>query len=357
MSDTNKKEWKKPELKVIEKGDAPTMELALMASLKPTDLVILNLKESYGDPSIFKNKTQLNKAVTAVAKERKQVEKIRKDGVSKMMKMKKGFNDEAERLKGLILEIETPLIETRNAIVQKEKEAKKLEEEKVMERFTARTQRLFDVGFTYDGANYVVGTLLVTPEQVDKMEDGVFDATVDSGKAVADQMKKLMELAKAQMEKDKAAKPAPSGPEQPIGNSDSDSIIGNPDAPSVDVVAETPIKFDSDGISEVEYETQPPLPEIKTDGGVVDLPFEIDTDTPADTSEPIPDNVDELTKEIDWDEDERRIFGDKKEAGDYRPAGYIMGFNACRKGVLDHLKNNPKLRRAELISFIENFNI
>lgn len=162
--------------------------------------------------------------------------------------------------------------------------------------YLAKTERLFSVGFAYNGVDYFSGSIKVTPEEIDAADEAQLVKWEDHGRNV---------------QKAESLKPE------------------NSEVRPLDL---------GDGVQASHGTVQKV---ISDDSGA-------QHQQPVDN--PIPDNPMDL-------------FDDEQEAveklgvddpANYRPEGYSVGFEACRKSIIEFLETGQKMRRADLIQWIKD---
>lgn len=176
--------------------------------------------------------------------------------------------------------------------VDEEKQAEKEAAERAaLQKFTERTNALFEVGFAYNGHVYTCGAVYLSPEQIDSLDEGAFAQAIEQGRTEAERVAAI--LASAEVKE-----------------------------AAVDVI-----------ITEPEPEPAPaatpaPAPEPSVDWFA------------APPQTPIPDDF------------LRQPEPAPAAQTDFRPPGYTAGFDAAKNKVLAMLASERKFTRAELISAI-----
>lgn len=303
------------------------------ASVQPTEKfspyweILAKMKQQHKavieDPAQFSD-DDLREPLKLFAKFRTGVEGERKIIISEIVKVQKEVNAIADRLKTeaekceLILKVQ--LEENERA----RREEAEREERARLKRFKERTDRLFSAGFTFDGMSYSVGTVFVNAESLNEMEDAMLDGLIEAGFKEAEQLRKLMEAARKLQEEQ--AK----GREERTGDPAKVDFMGTVGFGITSNLNEIVIQPDKAGWNDDTGEGyKEPL--------VRNLPFD-DDDLPFGNL--TPPSAGAVNDEAD-------------DPANYRPAGYSLGFEACRAMVIALLNDDSIKKKSQLIQKVK----
>ncbi len=124
-------------------------------------------------------------ALREVKSKRIAVEKKRKELNEIPLKWQRTVNDEAKRITGLILPIEDHLSEQKSLIDAEKQRLKEEREQKKQKRVNDRIQSLFNLGFSFNGNDYVLGSLSISPSDIEKFSDSDFSEMLQKGEQQA----------------------------------------------------------------------------------------------------------------------------------------------------------------------------
>jgi hypothetical protein len=80
--------------------------------------------------------------------------------------------------------------------VDDEKQAEKEAAERAkLQRFHERTDKLFEVGYAYNGHVYTCGAVYLSPEQIDALDDEAFNQAIEQGRKEADRLAAILAAA------------------------------------------------------------------------------------------------------------------------------------------------------------------
>ena len=177
------------ELKIIDPIVADEAEAAKALQVEYADVIIVD-DESY----------KTVKASWQVIRNRRLDWQKKVDGAVKSAKAKlQDWKNQADEVTFTLNSTEADLRDKMQQYDDAKKAEKEREERERHERFIAKTNRLFEAGFAYNGVYYVAGTVIVTPHQVEEYGEEEFEAILQKGKDEANQIKAaLAEIAKQQ---------------------------------------------------------------------------------------------------------------------------------------------------------------
>lgn len=219
---------------------------------------------------------------------------------AQLSQIKKDFATNAGLIIAGFQELEESLRAKLEAIDREKNMAKEAEKAAELILFNMRTTDLFSAGFTFNGQNYIVGAVYISPDQIAAMPDHEFDEILKKGEAESIRIAELMQASFLK----NAPGPGPE-PESKI------EAIPNPiQAPNIEPEierrgimlewrAESPFDFQSPGTYKINRPQIPVLPEPP-----------------------------------------------------HFPHGFTMGFDACRNKVLQILASEEKFTRDQLRDLI-----
>lgn len=177
------------ELKIIDPIVADEAEAAKALQVEYADVIIVD-DESY----------KTVKASWQVIRNRRLDWQKKVDSAVKSAKAKlQDWKNQADEVTFTLNSTEADLRDKMQQYDDAKKAEKEREERERHERFIAKTNRLFEAGFAYNGVYYVAGTVIVTPHQVEEYGEEEFEAILQKGKDEANQIKAaLAEIAKQQ---------------------------------------------------------------------------------------------------------------------------------------------------------------
>lgn len=294
--------------------------------------IVKSLRKKYSGTHVsdWKDKTQVDLLTSAwreVRQNRLDLEKKKKAAAEIISSARTELNSFVDPVVGDLKSLEGELKDEINRVEQA-----KIDEELAIQaekerRFAERTNQLFNNGFSYNGVNYVQGVVQYTPEAIDAFSDDEWITVVSNAekghaeierarKAEKERIAKLEAIAKQQAEKEAEEQRLEAkriAEEQRALDKWKEFKKNEP----VEVKSET---GDGDDDSEMPFGPPSqsfPVPEVKT--------------------APIVENV-------------------PAKLSEYRPAGYSMGFDACKTQVLSILRNTGPMKRSELISMVQSLN-
>lgn len=142
-----------------------------------TDMYINDLKEGLKGLTIAGVADKdgyevVRKSIAMVRDLRSSVEKKRMDLNRNAIDYKKAVDEEAKRITGLLLEIETPLKQQKEFIDAEKARIKAEEEQRKHAQFVERTTALIQRGYNFNGSMYVNSDSIVTANDIREFSDG-----------------------------------------------------------------------------------------------------------------------------------------------------------------------------------------
>ncbi len=249
---------------------------------------------------------KIQESAKTVREYRLDLQKKAKSVEAQINQIKKDFVTNAGIIIGGFQELEESLRAKLETIDKEKRMAKEAEKAAELVLFNTRTTELFSVGFTYNGQNYVAGAIYISPDDIVSMNDQDFEAFVKKGEAETERIKALI---MATTEKND---PGP-GPAMAAN-------IGPVSEPHGIMLEFRPDSFNGD----VENLKQPLWRE--------NTPFDISPSTEKSLG-----NLVQAQPNLD-----APLF----------PTGFTMGFDSCRKKVLEILDGDQKFTRDQLRELI-----
>lgn len=181
------------ELKIMDPAIEPEMQEAKTIQAANLDVIIVD-DETY----------KTVKATWQVVRSRRLDWEKKVNAALKSAKIKlQDWKTKADEVTEVLSDTEGDLRQKMQQYDDEKKAEKEREERERHERFIAKTSRLFEAGFAYNGVYYVAGTIIATPQQIEEASDEDFEAMLNLGKAEADNIKEaLAEIAKRKAEED-----------------------------------------------------------------------------------------------------------------------------------------------------------
>ena len=287
-----------PKLQMQQISDVgPELLKKATALLFPEPSAIEDWEELYKGLEItdFKNPDQVKTVKDAhrhMVKERNLVKKRLAAIISDIEIVKKNIKFNADLIFGRLLNIEDPLKILVDQIKEETKSDRAKRKSAADKKLAERIATLFEVGFMYDGANYIIGLIILDPDQIKKATEEEFAAMLENGANEKERLEKYKNKLLALEELDQGH----------------------------DVQEE--IEKVSEHLQENPVQESPFEPNSEVIGYQVLKDKEI--------KEPISDNLE-----------------------DYKPEGFKLGFDACRIAIIEKLKNPEKVKRSDLILWIE----
>jgi hypothetical protein len=255
-----------------------------------------------------------------VRSRRLEIQKNVKEIDSKIAQIRKDFNQNSRLIIDEFSEIETGLRQKLQVIDDEKEMIKQAEKAAKLQRYTDRTQQLFDTGFVFNGVIYSLGTLMATSEAINDWDDDAFGALLADGakmKAEIDEREAEKEELLSQLKGIRAKE------RMIIDEADGVESFGDP-LKIGKSFAQTHLEDRSSRFWEENSGSMGEWPEQD----LSKLPFDVNIGfvqtMPAEPEKSIP----------------------------KYPAGYTMGFDAARNKVLEILNGTEKMTREELKSKI-----
>lgn len=264
--------------------------------------------ESYHDKEGMK---QLREGLKAVRNMRIGIGKDLKAFLSAVNEAKRQVSDYVEGIIFSLKETEDFLKIQKDAHDSERKEEAQAIKAAKEAAFVSRTDEMFKAGFLFNGAQYIVGTLIVEPAEIEHFSEEEFSDLI----VQATNMKEAMESALKNIQLSETAEDEPPFESSPRQKHENQTDIG----------------FD--------------IPDL---GNTVKKTMDFLNDSPGedffgDPEESIPTQSSPVAPVSD-------------RPSDYRPEGFVLGWEAFRQNLLTYLEANQKVRRADLIEFIEKVN-
>jgi hypothetical protein len=311
------------------------LEITTIQNLSPIELEVQELRKQYGGIIIDgvadkQGYRDADKARAAVRARRLELQKDGKAIEQRIAEIKKEFQgglgivlDDLELLEKEI-KFKLELIDKESEKIKAAAKAEKEDaERKELESFNARVELLFESGFTYNGLQYTVGSIMVEPATVAQMSDENLAQIVAAGKSEFDRIQAILNPIQ----------------EKPIIEefaTEYDGVSGLVFGWAEDLAkAKKENEFD-----QAKYEEKQQL-RYAEEAALIDaeLPF---------GQVPVYPNGDQLitTTQIE-------PINVVNQFTRVLPDGYVLGFNSARNKVIELLNNSKPKRRGELIIEIQ----
>ena len=150
-----------------------------------TDLQIKELSDKYmniaiTDVSDAAGYKIVSTARKAVKKKRVAVENLRKTIIADALGFQKAVNGEANRIKGLLVPIETHLASQEKKYEAENERIRQEERERIEKMINERAQRLVNVGCSPNAQGYSYGDTTITMEQLRNLSDEDFETSFEA---------------------------------------------------------------------------------------------------------------------------------------------------------------------------------
>lgn len=282
------------------------LEISTTTNLTPIENELLETRLQFGALEIEgindrANYLKVQEAAKQVRARRLELQKQAKEVETRIAQIKKDFQTST----GLVIEawqeLETSLREKMAAIDNEKARLKEIEriqeierQQRELEKFNARVELLFEGGYMYNGQNYVVGAVMVSPEDLHGMDDAQVMEIVNKGLEEKQRIEALL----------------------------------NP----------------------VVVEVAPELEEAKDSEWVPEC---VDESTKYERADNTKISMYDHTDGLPFgDDDMTEIDLEPEPAKPTHPQGYTMGFDAARIKIMLLIQNAPPISRAELLEKI-----
>lgn len=169
------------------------LEISTTTNLTPIENELLEIRSKFAELEIDgindrQNYLKVQEAAKQVRARRLELQKQAKEVETRIAQIKKDFQTST----GLVIdswqELETSLREKMAAIDNEKARLKEIEriqeqerQQQELEEFNTKVDLLFEGGYMYNGQNYVVGAIMVSPEDLHGMDDAQVMAAVNRG--------------------------------------------------------------------------------------------------------------------------------------------------------------------------------
>lgn len=272
-----------------------------IALFTPAESLLNDFKDLYGEMPVVEITDKegikgLKSGHKVVKEKRIEYGKVLREFISTMEDIKKTVKLKAVKTVDGFKAIEINLKNEIDRIKDEIEKSKKTEEYKQLAVFNERVDELNEIGFEFDGANYLLGSIVLDPVEISGATPDLWGEVIETCIEESKRLEKLKEakrLEELQAIEDEKEEPAPqpeiidhAQPGAASNDGDDGDLFGNDDHSFVPITD--------------------PLQEVNTD--------------------PL----------------------------NYHPGGYKLGFDACREKILSRLDDPEPIKRGDLKELIRN---